>query len=73
LPCREDHNATGQAGMIFSPFNYFNKMRRPEVLFFIAIALGLVLGKLIKNFKVGFFLGIILAIAFAFSFRKRKN
>jgi F0F1-type ATP synthase assembly protein I len=41
-------------------------MRRPEVLFFIAVILGVVVGKLIKNFKVGMFLGLLLGALLAF-------
>jgi F0F1-type ATP synthase assembly protein I len=41
-------------------------MRRPEVLFFIAVILGVVVGKLIKNFKIGMFLGLLLGALLAF-------
>jgi tetrahydromethanopterin S-methyltransferase subunit B len=41
-------------------------MRRPEVLFFIAALVGYIIGKLIKNFKWGFFIGIIVAAIYAF-------
>ncbi len=37
------------------------KRRSPEVLFLIAAVIGLIAGKLIKNFKVGVLLGIIIA------------
>jgi hypothetical protein len=42
-------------------------MRRPEVLFFIAAVVGYVIGKLIKNFKWGFLMGIIVAAIYAFA------
>lgn len=46
-------------------------MRKPEVLFFIAVVVGLIIGKFIKNFKVAFAITLILMIAFAFNFKKR--
>ena len=41
-------------------------MRRPEVLFFIAALVGFLIGKLIKNFKWGFLMGIVVAAIYAF-------
>jgi uncharacterized membrane protein YbjE (DUF340 family) len=44
---------------------------RSQVYFVVAIVVGLVLGKLIKNFKVAFAVTLILLIAFSFSFKRR--
>lgn len=44
---------------------------RSEVLFIAAIVIGLILGKLIKNFKVAFAITIVLMLAFSVAFKKR--
>ena len=41
------------------------KRRSPEVLFLVAAIAGLIVGKLIKNFKVGMLLGILFAALLA--------
>lgn len=48
-------------------------MRRPEVLFFIAAVVGMIIGKLIKNFKFGMLAGIMIAAIFAFVSKPRKK
>jgi hypothetical protein len=45
---------------------------RSQLLFVAAIVIGLVIGKLIKNFKVAFAITIILFVAFSINFKKRK-
>ena len=45
---------------------------RSQLLFVAAIVIGLVLGKLIKNFKVAFGISLLLMLAFAVSFKKGK-
>ena len=44
---------------------------RSQLLFVAAIVIGLVIGKLIKNFKVAFAITVILMVAFSISFKKR--
>jgi hypothetical protein len=46
---------------------------RSQVYFVLAILIGLVLGKLIKNFKVAFAITIILMVAFSFSFKGGRD
>jgi hypothetical protein len=48
-------------------------MRRPEVLFFIATIIGLIIGKLIKNFKWGMLIGIVVAALIAFGAKPQKK
>jgi uncharacterized membrane protein (UPF0136 family) len=48
-------------------------MRRPEVLFFVAVIGGLIMGKLIKNFKVGMLVGLFVAGIYAFVSRPSKK
>lgn len=48
-------------------------MRKPERLFLLAALTGLIIGKLIKNFKWGFLLGILLSTLVAFSLPSRKK
>jgi len=45
---------------------------RAQVAFFIAVVIGLVLGKLIKNFKIGFAIAIVLGLLLAFGNRNKK-
>ncbi|HSC52209.1 MAG TPA: hypothetical protein VLC98_01210 [Phnomibacter sp.] len=47
--------------------------RRPEVLFFIAVVIGLVLGKLIKNFKWGMLAGVLIAALLAFGAKPKPK
>lgn len=49
---------------------------RAQVAFFIAVVIGLIVGKLIKNFKVAFAFAIIIGLLIAFGNpgkRNRKN
>jgi hypothetical protein len=46
---------------------------RSQIYFVLAIVIGLVLGKLIKNFKVAFAITLILMIVFSFSFKRRDK
>ncbi|MES2775027.1 MAG: hypothetical protein V4722_12625 [Bacteroidota bacterium] len=46
---------------------------RAQVAFFIAVVIGVVLGKLIKNFKVAFAIAIILGLLIAFGAGKKKR
>ncbi len=48
-------------------------MRKPEVLFFIAVIIGLIIGKLIKNFKWGMLVGLFVAAIFAFAGPAQKS
>ncbi|MCU0335440.1 MAG: hypothetical protein MUF62_10410 [Chitinophagaceae bacterium] len=48
-------------------------MKRPEVLFFVAAIAGLIIGKLIKNFKWGMLLGVLVAAIYAFTIPTRKR
>jgi tetrahydromethanopterin S-methyltransferase subunit B len=48
-------------------------MRRPEVLFFIAALVGYIIGKLIRNFKWGFLIGITVAAIYAFVTRPKPK
>ncbi|CAN5462554.1 hypothetical protein BH10BAC3_BH10BAC3_25460 [soil metagenome] len=44
---------------------------RSQLIFVAAIVIGLVIGKLIKNFKIAFIITTILIIAFSINFKKR--
>lgn len=47
--------------------------RRPEVIFFIAALVGYAVGQLIKNFKVGFLVGLLAAAIYAFVSKPAKK
>ena len=47
--------------------------KKPELLFFIAVVGGMIVGKLIRNFNVGLLLGIILGALMAFLSRPSKK
>ena len=47
--------------------------RRPEVLFFLAAVIGYIAGRLIKNFKVGMFVGLLVAAIYAFVTKPSKK
>jgi hypothetical protein len=46
---------------------------RSQVYFVLAMLIGLVIGKLIKNFKVAFAISVILLVAFSISFKKKRS
>jgi len=46
---------------------------RAQVAFFIAVVVGLIVGKLIKNFKVAFAMAIIIGLFLAFGSSKKKK
>lgn len=46
---------------------------REQIYFIVAIVLGLVIGKLIKNYKVAFGITIIILVILALKPRKRKE
>ncbi|MCA0381756.1 MAG: hypothetical protein LCH58_06325 [Bacteroidetes bacterium] len=50
-------------------------MRRPEILLIIAAVSGLIIGKLIKNFRWGFLIGVIIAALYAFGkpYKKQRD
>jgi F0F1-type ATP synthase assembly protein I len=45
---------------------------RSQLIFVAAIVIGLILGKLIKNYKVAFAIAIILIVGFSINFKKKK-
>ena len=47
-------------------------MRRYEIATIIALAVGFIVGKLIKNFKLGFAIAIVIGVAFAVGSKRRK-
>lgn len=49
------------------------KLKRHEILLFSAAIIGLVLGKLIKNFRWGMLIGILLVTCYAFLIPKGKS
>ncbi len=46
---------------------------RAQVAFFIAVVVGLIVGKLIKNFKIGFAIAIVLGLLLAFGNRNKNK
>jgi hypothetical protein len=48
-------------------------MRRPEVLVLIAAVCGLLIGKLIRNFKWGMLVGLFVAAIYAFVTRPERK
>jgi len=49
------------------------KLKRHEILLIAALLIGLILGKLIKNFKWGMMIGIVLVTLYAFALPRRKS
>jgi hypothetical protein len=45
---------------------------RSQVAFAVAVFGGLIVGKLIKNFKVGMILAVILGLLLAFSWKRKR-
>ncbi|MEO7312982.1 MAG: hypothetical protein ABIX01_21530 [Chitinophagaceae bacterium] len=46
---------------------------RAQVAFFIAVVAGVIIGKLIKNFKIGFAIAIILGLLLSFGNRNKNR
>ena len=74
--CFNPHTITSQSITTVSNYHFilfvfmFNPTRS-QIFFVLAIVIGLVIGKLIKNFKVAFAITLILMVAFSISFKKR--
>jgi hypothetical protein len=47
-------------------------LSRGQILLIGAMLLGFVLGKILKNFKVGFAIALVLSLLFAINFKRRK-